>query len=140
MGAAFFDRRRAHRSPYGRELCISPPILLVCPSECWWQCPRIWASRPAAPALPAHCPLAIVCLACSVAQAGASRQGDCGNGLESLGLLPPLHKLLIKDIPGMTEPCVLQRLAVCGLGALAGHTAAPAAGTGLAVWHQPPPM
>lgn len=123
------------------EGCVSlSPSSSCAPVSAGKQCPRIWASGPAAPALPAHCPLAIVCLACSVAQAGASGQGDCGNGLESLGLLPPLHKLLIKDIPGMTEPCVLQRLPVCGLGALAGHNVAPAAGTGLAVWHRPPPM
>lgn len=34
MGAAFFDRLRARGSPFSRGLCISLPILFVCPSEC----------------------------------------------------------------------------------------------------------
>ena len=67
----------------------------------------MWASSPGCRAA---CPpaAAIVSWAPVWLRAGAGGQGDCGNGLEDSGrLASPLHQLLIKGIPGMTEPCVL---------------------------------
>lgn len=51
---------------------------------------------------------AIVCWASGVAGAGGRRPGAGGlwERIRGPGLAAPLHKLLIKDIPGMTEPCV----------------------------------
>lgn len=69
----------------------------------------MWASSPVAE-LPAHRPRLL-----SPGPRCGSGQGGCGNGLEARGrLASPLHQLLIKGIPGMTEPCALRGGPACG--------------------------
>lgn len=64
-------------------------------------------------------------------RAGAGRAGGLWERIRGQGLASPLHKLLIKDIPGLTEPCARRRPAQ-----RAGHTphAAAPPELGLASW------
>lgn len=110
MVAAVFDRLRADRSDGGglQSSLPHPPRS----GEWLGQCPWMWASRPepgaARPPPPGYCVLGP-----GVAQGWGPALG-LWERIRGPALLP-LSVNLIKDIPGMTEPCVLRGCPACGM-------------------------